>query len=107
MKIILTARHFKASEDLKQYINKEVSQLSKYNENIIECDVVLIKEKNNCETEISLKVPHEVLTVKESSENFYTSIDQAMHNLERKIQKHKEKSHSYSHQKINDLLLPS
>ncbi len=107
MQITFTARHFKASESLKSYAENEVNRLNKFFEGIVDCDIILSKERNNNIAEISLKVSSGVLSVKESSEDFYKSIDLAVDKLERQIKKFKDKIHSYSHKKINEVLLPS
>lgn len=65
MQVRVTARHFKADDVLKKYVEKEVNQLYKFHEGIIESDVVLIKEKSKHIVEISLKVPHDMLTLRD------------------------------------------
>lgn len=104
MQITFTARHFKASDSLKKYAEGEVKRLKKFFDGIVDCDVVLIKERSNQIADISLKVSNGVLAVKESSEDFYKSIDQAVEKLERQIKKFKGKIRNHSHEKINDVL---
>ena len=41
MNISITARKFKAHETLKDFINNEVSSLKKYNDDILNADVIL------------------------------------------------------------------
>ena len=91
MNIIITARHFKASKDLKKYIESEILLLDKLFVEILECHVILFKEKNNHFVEISLKVPHDMLTIKAHSDNFYESVNQAINKLEWQIKKYKGK----------------
>ena len=107
MQITFTARHFKATESLKKYIDTEVERLQKFFDGIVDCDVVLEKERNNHIADISLKISNGVLAVKESSDDFYKSIDLAVGKLERQIKKYKGKIRSHSHEKINDVLLSS
>jgi len=107
MQITFTARHIKATDSLKNYAENEVNRLTKFFEGIVDCDIVLSKERSNNIAEISLKVSSGMLSVKESSDDFYKSIDLAVDKLERQIKKFKGKIRNYSHKKINNALLPS
>jgi putative sigma-54 modulation protein len=107
MEILLTARHFKVSDNLKTYIESETLQLDKLSVEILECHVILIKEKINYFVEIALKVPHDMLTAKEYSDNFYKSVDKVVKKLERQIKKYKGKNLGFSHKKISEVLLNS
>ena len=98
------SRHFKASESLKNYAENEIKRLQKFFDRIVDCDIILVKERNNLIADISLNVSNGMLAVKESSEDFYKSIDQAVDKLERQIKKFKGKNRNYSHEKINDVL---
>lgn len=104
MQITFTARHFKANESLKDYSETEISRLQKFFDGIVDCDVVLIKERNNQIADITLKVSNGILAVRESSDDFFKSIDQAVDKLERQIKKFKGKNRKHSHEKINDVL---
>lgn len=104
MQITFTARHFKASDNLRQYSEKEVLNLLKYSMNIVVCDIVLIKEKINKIVEITIKASNTILSAKETSEDFFKSIDLTVNKLERQLKKYKEKARQYSHDKINDVL---
>ena len=104
MQITFTARHFKASESVKEYAENEIQRLQKFFDRIVDCDIILVKERNNLIADISLNVSNGVLAVKESSDDFYKSIDQAVNKLERQIKKFKGKNRHYSHEKIIDVL---
>ena len=104
MQITFAARHFKASESLKNYAETEVTRLQKYFDGIVACGIVLSQERNNHIAEISAKVSNGLLSVKESSDDFYKSIDLAVEKLQRKLKKHKAKLRQHSHQRINDSL---
>ena len=45
MQINFTSRHFKATKRLRSYAEERVSSLSKFYDNIIECDIILDHEK--------------------------------------------------------------
>ncbi len=106
MQTTFTSRHFKSTENLKTYAQDEVQKMQKFFDRIVECDIILVKEKkNNLTADISMKVSNSVLNAKESSDDFYKSIDLAVEKLERQIKKYKGKNHNHSHTKINDVLL--
>ncbi|RKY92000.1 ribosomal subunit interface protein, partial [candidate division KSB1 bacterium] len=48
MRVTFTARHFKASEQLRQYAENEVKKLKKFFDGIVDCDVILTKQRANC-----------------------------------------------------------
>ena len=104
MQIVFTARHFKAPENLKEYAEKEVLNLLKHSMDIVVCDIVLIKEKINKIAEITVKVSNTILSAKESSEDFFKSIDLTVIKIKRQLKKYKGKSRQHNHHKIIDVL---
>ncbi|NOY76464.1 MAG: ribosome-associated translation inhibitor RaiA [Calditrichaeota bacterium] len=91
MRISVTARHFKASEQLRSYAENEAKRLKKFFDGIVDCEVVLTKERANRVANISIGVNNHKFVATESSENFYKSIDLAVDNLERQLKRFKEK----------------
>ena len=61
MRVNITARHYKASDSLKEYAEKEVRKLAKYFDGIIECEIVLDYEKTIQVVEIAIKVHRQKL----------------------------------------------
>ena len=105
MQVTFTARHFKATEPLRKYAETEVTRLQKYADGIVGCDVVLTLERINHIADITLKIDNARLTVREISDDFFKSIDQAVEKLERKVKKHREKIRMHSHEKISEVLV--
>lgn len=94
MKVIITARKFKAHDTLKDHIKSELSSLEKFNDQIIKADVVLSFQnmKDSIKiAEIILQVPGQTLTAKEESEEFSKSVSFAVTKLERQLRKLKTK----------------
>ncbi len=92
MQITITARHFSATEKLKTYSEKEVSALKKLNPSIQDCKIVYEYDAHQNKTaEVHVHVPGDVFHAKETSEDFYKSLDLTIHKLERQILKHKDK----------------
>ena len=91
MNITLTARHFKATEKLQDYVQKEIRTLEKYFDRITDCEVILSYQKLVKEVELVLNVPQETLKVKAESDDFQKSVDQAVLKMERQLTKYKDK----------------
>ena len=104
MQVTFTARHFKATKPLREYAESEVTRLKKYADGIVGCDIVLTQERNNHIADITLKIDNAKLTVSESTDDFFKSIDQAVDKLERQVKRHREKIRQHRHEKITEVL---
>lgn len=94
MKVIITARKFKALDSLKNHIKEELNSLEKFNDQIIKADVVLSYQnlKDSIKiSEIILQVPGQTLTAKEESDDFGKSVSASVRKLERQLRKLKTK----------------
>ena len=100
MQINITARKFTLNDDIRDYVEKEVSSLSKFYDGIMEADVVLGWEKRMRLVEITLNANGTLFIGKASSENMKKSIDSAVEKLERQLKKFKEKKQNKRVEKI-------
>lgn len=94
MKIQITARHFKAKGSTQDYIKEKLENLSKYNEIIINVDVILSYDKPPADLkycEILLKLKDKSLTTKESAAEMERAIDAAVDKIEKQLYKVKDK----------------
>ncbi|MCF6270711.1 MAG: ribosome-associated translation inhibitor RaiA [Melioribacteraceae bacterium] len=94
MNINITSRKFKAKDTLKEFINNEVKTLEKYNEKILDVNVVLSYThlKDSIKTaEIIVKIPGKTLTASEDSEEFSKSVNIALDKLKRQLKREKSK----------------
>ena len=90
MNISITARKFKAHDTLKDFIRSEVSSLDKYNDDILNIDVILsyINNRENIKTaEIVLQVPGQTMRATEDSDDFKKSVSAAVEKLSRQLKK--------------------
>ena len=71
MRIHFTARHFKATNRLKEYAEKKVRRLKRYYADIIDCEIILDYEKQNQLAEITIKVSGQKLVALEKSEDIF------------------------------------
>lgn len=103
MRINFTTRHFKSSDNVRDYAEKKVQRLSRYYDRIIDCEIVLDREKLNYVAEMFVKVYSQKLVAQERSEDIYKSIDLAVDKLERQLKKFKGKLNAHGNQKAKDI----
>jgi len=98
MNISITARKFKAHETLKDFIHAEVSRIDKFYDGILDVDVILSYQPNKDTTktsEVIVKVPGQVLTASEVSDDYKKSTVLAVEKIQRQLDKLKTKNKSY------------
>jgi putative sigma-54 modulation protein len=100
MRINITSRRFRLSDDLKDYTEKTVRRLKKYYEPIIDVDIVLGWEKKDRMAEINISVYGTILSAHERSEDMRKSIDRAVDKLERQLKKYKDRRRGFEHEKM-------
>ncbi len=99
MKISITARKFKARDELKTYIESEVESLGKYFDGILDVEVILSfqHQKDSIKNaEIIAKVPGQVLTSKNDAADFELAVRGAVEKIGRQLQKLKEKRNEFT-----------
>lgn len=94
MNINITSRKFRANDTLKEFIENELNNLERFNDSIMDANVVLsfthLRDSIK-EVEIVLQLPGKSLAVSESSEDFFKSVGLAVGKLERQLKKLKDK----------------
>jgi putative sigma-54 modulation protein len=94
--IQIQSLHFDASETLKEFIQKKVSKLGKYSDEIISADVILKVTKpetsNNKDASIKIIVKNDELYANKIAESFEEAIDLCTEAIEKQLIKYKEKS---------------
>ena len=103
MRINFTARHFKASDRLKEYAEKKVQRLNRYYNGIIDCEIILDYEKLIRIAEIAVKVYSQRLVAIEKTEDIFKSIDLAVDKLERQVKKFKGKLREHGKDKATTI----
>ena len=94
MDITITARHFKAHDNLRGHIEQSLAKLEKHYDGIVSVNVILSYEKpqNSIKTaELHVNVYGAVIKAKEKSQEFEKSIDVAVEKAERQIVRYKSK----------------
>jgi putative sigma-54 modulation protein len=98
MNISITARKFKAHESLKSHIQTELDTLKRFNDEILNAEVILSyhnKRENIKTAEVILHVPGQILTAVDDSDDFKKSTTGAVDKITRQLQKIKEKKALY------------
>ncbi len=92
--IIITSRKFKARDILKDFITAEVKSLEKYNDRILNVDVILSYQNSHDSikiAEIIVQVPGQTLTATEQSDEYKKAVSAAVEKLSRQLTKLKSK----------------
>lgn len=103
MNIQITSRKFRAKDSLKDFIKEEVKSLEKFNDQILDVNVILsyTHPKDSIKTsEIILGLPGKIITVIESSEEFEKSVSGAVEKIKKQL--HKIKTKRLSRKKNED-----
>ena len=94
MNVKITARKFKAHDSLKEYVKDEVSSLERFNDEILDVDVILSfqNQKDSLKiAELIVKVPGQLLKAEGTSEDFKISVSNAVEKMRRQLKKLKTK----------------
>ena len=98
MNISITARKFKAHTSLKEFINDEISSLKKFNDDIINADIILsYQNQNNSikKADITLHIPGQTLNATENSHDFKKAVSSSVEKLEKQLKTLKSKRITY------------
>jgi len=94
MNIQITSRKFKAKDSLKKTITEELKSLEKYNDDILDANVILSYThlKDSIKTvEIVLNVPGKVLSAEETSDEYGKALTKTISKLEKQLKTLKSK----------------
>jgi putative sigma-54 modulation protein len=94
MNVQITSRKFKAKDSLKDYIKDEINGLEKFNDQILDANVILSFTHLNDSiktAEVIIKIPGKIITVTHESDEFEKSVSGAIEKIIRQLQKIKTK----------------
>ena len=95
MNVKITARHMEVTEALRNYTEKKVSRLSKYNL-VTSVEVIFDNEGLTHKVEMIIKTDnHQPFVVSRTEENAYACLDAAIDKIERKLIRNKEKTRNH------------
>jgi putative sigma-54 modulation protein len=95
----LVGRHVEVTEALKSYLDKKLSRLDRYAQQVVDAKVVLSVEhsphvRDRAEVEIQLNIPGGMVRVEESDPDMYAAIDKSVDRLEHQLKRYKERHFS-------------
>ena len=101
MNINTTSIHFEADQKLIDHIQKKTTKLDQFFDRIIDAHVYL-KLENSGQVrdkivEMKLMVPGDILMATEVSKTFEASLDAAIDNMKRQLNRYKERIQNKSH----------
>jgi len=94
MNVQITSRKFKAKDSLKAEITDQLKSLEKYNDDILDANVILSYThlKDSIKTvEIVLNIPGKSLSATETNDDFSKALTKTISKLERQLKKVKSK----------------
>ncbi|MCB4204495.1 ribosome-associated translation inhibitor RaiA [Deferribacterales bacterium Es71-Z0220] len=91
MNIQITVKNVELTDAIRSYVEKKVSKVKKYFDQVVDVHVVLDVQKNVHMAEILVNAKGVFLKGIEKSEDLYASIDLAIDKIERQLVKYKEK----------------
>ena len=92
MNIDITARHFTASEQLKELIYEKIKKVQKFSSGIMSCHVILTKENNRENVEIIAHAKGCDFAAHENADIFERSLKNAIDKIAIQIKKAHEKA---------------
>lgn len=103
MNIKITSRKFKARESLKDFIHSEVLSLEKYNDQIMNAEIILSYQNTKDSiknAEIVLQVPGQTLQATVDSDDYKKSVSGAVEKIERQLKKLKTRRLARANDKV-------
>lgn len=91
MNIQITGKNIELTNAIRSYVEKKVSKVKKYFDQVIDVQVILDVQKNVHLAEILVNAKGVFLKGLERSEDLYASIDLAIDKIDRQLVKYKEK----------------
>ena len=95
MNIEITARHFTASDKLKELINEKIMKIQKFNSGIINCHVILTKENSSENVEINARIKGYDFSAHESGDVFEKSLRTAVEKISIQIKKQHKRAKAH------------
>jgi len=98
MRIKVSGRHIEITDALKEYATEKAGKLDRFYDRVQSIEVVFGQEgtKHQCEL-IASADHHTTFVAKEAHEDVFASLDAAVKDVERQLNRHKEKFRNRKH----------
>ena len=89
----ISVRNGKMSDAVREHIDKACEKLPHFCDRIIDCEVIVDKQKQSVTVEFIVKVPNQKLVASGSNgeDNLFKAIDEAENRIERQIKRYHDK----------------
>ncbi len=91
MKIVITGRNIKVTEDQKEYAERKISKLENYFNQAVDAHVILYVEKLDHAAEVIVKGDGTQFHGREKAKDLFSAIDLLLDKMEKQIVRYKEK----------------
>ncbi len=89
--IHVTGRNVHVTQPMKDYAIEKISKIERFSDRIIEVTVTMDIQRIDHKVDISMKVNHWLIKVSATTTQMYASIDEAVHKLERQLNRFKKR----------------
>ena len=91
MNLQISGHHIDVTPALREYVETKLEPVVRHFDKVLAVNVILSVEKLQQTADVTMRVPGKELHVTESHEDLYAAIDSMFDNLDRQVQKHKQK----------------
>lgn len=98
--ISITGRNVLITDSMKDYAMEKISKIEKFNNRLIDVNVIMDIQKYEHRVEIILKVNNVVITSHASTKDMYASIDMAVDKIQRQLRKYKTRLQDYNNKNL-------
>lgn len=102
MDLHLIFRHMEGTDGLKTYTGEKVEKLKKYLVKPSKMNIIFSLERFIHKVDITLFEKDHIFKSQGASNDMYASIDEAIHNLEEQLRRHKEKLKNHKNFKLTN-----
>ncbi len=101
--VTVTGRHVQVTEAMKDYALEKVSKIEKFSDSnrIVDVSITMDVQKVDQKVDIVIKVHQWTIKSSAVTSDMYASIDQAVHKIERQLQRYKKKIQDHQAKGLN------
>ena len=91
MNLQISGRHLEVTPAIHDYVTNKLERITRHFDNVIDVSVILSVDKLKQKAEVTVHLSGKDVHVEAIEEDLYAAIDVLADNLDRQIQKHKQK----------------
>jgi putative sigma-54 modulation protein len=101
--VSISARHEELSDTVKESITSQIMKLSRYNNHIVDANILVDRHNSTYKVDVSIQLPGSVITACHEDYDQFVALDVALEKTKTQIKKLKEKSVDH---RVNQVLQP-